>query len=132
MNTALLAGRGHALDLLLKRLETPVSRLLAEWELTHIEEPDGDHLHRREPEGPIDHPVMVSVRILLGFFERIAPQIEKQRQTQVNNGLAPHLQLVCAVRHQIHLHSECGKTGLQIGNGVMLILPSENANHSCP
>jgi hypothetical protein len=35
-------------------------------------------------------------------------------------------------RQQIHLHSECGKNGLKIGNGVMLILPSENANHRCP
>ena len=85
-------------DLLLERLETPVARLLAGRELLHgQEELAGDRLHRPEHEGPVDHPVVVGVRVFVGLFERIAPQVEEQRHAQLDHGLAPHLQLFGAV-----------------------------------
>jgi len=62
----LFAGGGHVLDLLFKRIEAPVARLLAGWEfLEGHEEPAGDGLQRHEHEGAVDHPVVIGVRVVL-------------------------------------------------------------------
>src|SRR5688500_5036535 len=89
----LLAGHLHLLDLPLQGIEAPITRRLARREfLQRHQELAREHLHRTEHVGAVDHPVMVGVRVFLSALEWIAPQIEEQGQSQVDEGLAPHLE----------------------------------------
>src|SRR5687768_10886507 len=78
-----LARGGHRLDLLLERIEAPVARPLAgRVVLQREEEPARDRLEGHQHECPIDHPVVVRVRVVLGPFERVAAQVEEERKAQ--------------------------------------------------
>ena len=81
-----------------KRGKTPVARRLARRIfLQGHEELAGDDLHGAKHEGAVDHPVVIGVRVVLRLLERVAPQVEEQRQAQLDERLAPDLQLTGAV-----------------------------------
>src|SRR4029079_527888 len=59
---------------------------------------DGD-----ENEHTLQEPIVVGVRVVLRFLERIAAQIEQQRHPQLNEWLAPHAELLATVFEEDNL-----------------------------
>lgn len=93
-----LACAGHAFNLFFKGIEAPIVRGLAGREVFQgHEEPACHALQGHEHEGAVDHPVVIGVRVVLGFFEWIAAQVEEQRRAEMDEGLAPDLELLGAV-----------------------------------
>jgi len=52
--------------------------------LHRLQKVGGEPLHGHENEGPVEHPVIISVRVMLRPLERIAPQIEQQRNPKLD------------------------------------------------
>ncbi len=54
-------------------------------------------LHRAEDVDAVKKPVVVSVRIVLCFFERVAAEIKQQRHAKLGEGLTPNFESLAAV-----------------------------------
>ena len=63
----------------------------------------GHRLERHEHEGPVKEPVVVGVRVVQRTFERVAAQVEKQRDTQSDVRLVLHAKGFAAVLEEDHL-----------------------------
>ena len=85
-----LMGFRHRFDLLLHLRQVERTRRLAGRIVLHrLEELAGHLRDRHDDVRPVEEPVVVGVRVVLGPLERIAAQVEEQRHAQLDERLAP-------------------------------------------
>ena len=54
-------------------------------------------LDRNEYERPIEEPGVVDVRVVLGFLERVAAQVEQKRHAQLGEWLPPDAECLSSI-----------------------------------
>ena len=95
--TGLPAAHG-GFDLLLDSFQVEGARSLAGRILLHgHEEIPSNPLHRCEDVDAVEEPVVVGVRVVLRFFERVATEIEEQRHAKLGEGLTPDFEGLATV-----------------------------------
>src|SRR5882762_7800870 len=94
---ALFAG-GIRLELPHHLFNAEAGRLLARREFLEARDPLADeYLSRHEQEDTSGVPVDIVRGVVLGFLEGVAPQVEEERHSQLDEGLGPHLEALRAL-----------------------------------
>src|SRR5262249_54072119 len=95
---ALAAPLGPGLDLLLDLLQVERAGRLARRIFLHgLQDLRGHALQRHDHEDPIQEPVVVGVRIVLGLLERVPSQVEEQGHAELRERLAPDAEGLAAI-----------------------------------
>src|SRR6266850_6397020 len=98
-----LAG-GIRLELPHHLFNAEAGRLLARREFLEARDPLADeYLSRHEQEDTSGVPVDIVRGVVLGFLEGVAPQVEEERHSQLDEGLGPHLEALRALLLEDHL-----------------------------
>ena len=85
-------------EFLLDLAEVEGASGLTRWKLLHRQqELRCQSLNGHEDERTVEPPVVIGIRVVLGFLEWIATQIEKQRDTQFDKRLAPYAERYATV-----------------------------------